>query len=243
MPSVHPMKTLRSLLAGSGNSFAGYRLAVTGKRSFLYFLFHEFLTIFVAPFPGRCGILLRRLLYPVLFRRFGRSVSIRENVTLRRPYAISLGDHVTLEAGCVLDVKGDGAAIVLGTGVIIRQGAVLSCPGGEIRIGQGTCVGEESRLGSMLGLTLGANCRLGRNSCCIGAGHGYARTDVPIIDQPVTCRGKSTLGNGVILEERATVLDGVTIGEKATVRADTLVTRDVSPLTVVSGVPARVVDR
>lgn len=50
-----------------------------------------------------------------------------------------------------------------------------------------------------------------------------------------------TIGDGVWIASRVTVLPGVTIGESAVVAAGSVVTRDVAPDTLVAGVPARVV--
>ena len=52
---------------------------------------------------------------------------------------------------------------------------------------------------------------------------------------------KVTLGPGCTIGHRSTILCGVTIGEGALVGACSLVTKDVPPRMVVSGVPAKVV--
>ena len=49
------------------------------------------------------------------------------------------------------------------------------------------------------------------------------------------------IGDDAWIAEGATVLGGVTIGEGAVVAAHAVVTRDVPPLTVVAGNPARVI--
>ena len=49
------------------------------------------------------------------------------------------------------------------------------------------------------------------------------------------------LGNHVWIGSNATILAGVTIGDWAVVAAGAVVTKDVPPLTVVGGVPAKVI--
>lgn len=49
------------------------------------------------------------------------------------------------------------------------------------------------------------------------------------------------LGKSVWVGSNATILAGVTIGDWAVVAAGAVVTRDVPPLTIVGGVPAKVI--
>ena len=48
-----------------------------------------------------------------------------------------------------------------------------------------------------------------------------------------------SIGKGVWLGARCTILPGVTVGDGAVVAAGAVVVRDVAPHTVVGGVPAR----
>ena len=60
---------------------------------------------------------------------------------------------------------------------------------------------------------------------------------VPVRHGAITIENDAWLGTGVV------VLPGVTIGEGAVVGASSVVTRDVSPYTVVGGSPARVIGK
>ena len=61
---------------------------------------------------------------------------------------------------------------------------------------------------------------------------------VPADRQPVT-RGSVVIEDNVIIGPRAVVLSGVTIGKGAVIGVGAVVTRDVPPLAVAKGVPAR----
>lgn len=56
-----------------------------------------------------------------------------------------------------------------------------------------------------------------------------------------TSKGGITLEDDVWIGQRATILDGVRIGQGAAVAAGALVTKDVEPYTIVGGVPARII--
>jgi len=60
---------------------------------------------------------------------------------------------------------------------------------------------------------------------------------VPTAHAPVTIADDAWLGTGAV------VLPGVTVGEGAVVGANSVVTRDVAPFTIVAGAPARFIRR
>jgi len=64
--------------------------------------------------------------------------------------------------------------------------------------------------------------------------------DIPIIQQARPSKGIE-VGPNVWLGTRATILDGIEIGEGAIVGASAVVTEDVPPFSVVAGIPARVI--
>jgi acetyltransferase-like isoleucine patch superfamily enzyme len=49
--------------------------------------------------------------------------------------------------------------------------------------------------------------------------------------------------DGVWLGEGSVILKGVTVGKRAVVGANAVVTKDVPPFTIVAGVPARVIEK
>jgi len=231
----------RQLQSKSGRSVLGkYQQTVLGRHAgIVHLLYYELIQMAILPIPGWGGAWLRRLMLPPLFHSFGRHVDVDQDISFRRPSRISLGNHVRIRTGVAFEVKNSVGSIVIQDHVAIGERTVFSCLGGRLVVSEGCTIGKGCRLGSMQGLTLGGNCRVGDQVCIIGAGHSDVRLDVPIIQQPLTCRGESVIGSRVTIGDRATLLDGVTIGDQATIAADSLVTRDVPSGCRAAGVPAR----
>ena len=57
--------------------------------------------------PGALGLALRKTLYPLLLGACGRNVVFGQNVVLRHPHKIRIGDNVVIDDNCLLDAKGD----------------------------------------------------------------------------------------------------------------------------------------
>lgn len=221
-----------------GGSLRRYRSTVTGRKSCLEFLLYEFAATVICPLPGAFGLHARRLVMPPLFRDFGRHVSMNRDVAFRRPHQISIGSGVTLEQGVTLDVKSNDGRIVIQDNVYIGANTILSCPGGVMTIGRGSRIGKNCRLGSLKGLTVGRETVIEDSACIVGAGHAYDSRDLPIIRQPLTCKGPTVIEDRVVIEREATVLDGLHIGKKARITAGSLVKSNVAADSRVRGVPA-----
>ena len=70
--------------------------------------------------------------------------------------------------------------------------------------------------------------------------HASASVDTPYKFQGVSTPAPVRIGRGAWIGQNAVISPGVTIGEMAIVGANSVVTRDVAPRTIVAGVPARV---
>jgi acetyltransferase-like isoleucine patch superfamily enzyme len=231
--------SVQSRLAQPGSALHKYKMATVGDRGYLRLALYEVLLLAAGSMAGRIGISLRRIYYHLLFRHVGSSVVFGLDCSFRRPHRIELGDNVSLGARVALDVKDEDAAIIMGSNVTVGEATIFSCPGGRLSIGEGTVIGRYSRLGSLMGLTIGRGCAIGDYTYIVGAGHASDSLERPIIEQPTTCKGPSRIGDRVAIGDRVTVLDGITIGNGARVADGSLVVRDVPPDSRVAGVPAR----
>jgi acetyltransferase-like isoleucine patch superfamily enzyme len=88
-------------------------------------------------------------------------------------------------------------------------------------------------------VTGGDGVRVGAYACIVGFNHGFARTDVPVYQQPCTSKG-IVIGDDVWIGSHVMIVDGVKIGSHAILAAGAVVTKDVPDYAIVGGNPARV---
>lgn len=108
----------------------------------------------------------------------------------------------------------------------------------KISIGNGVWINRGCEFyGSMLAgnaqITIGDHCALGPRVRVLSATHNYHQLDLP--DEAASV----CIGHHVWIGAGATILPGVTVGDGAIVAAASVVTRDVSPFSIVAGNPAR----
>lgn len=105
--------------------------------------------------------------------------------------------------------------------------------GGNISVGPGSIIGLWATLDGREGITIGKNVNLSSEVALWTLQHDY---NSPTF---ATSGGPIVIGDRAWISFRATILPGVTIGEGAVVAANSVVTKDVAPFTVVGGIPAK----
>jgi len=152
----------------------------------------------------------------------------------------ALGENVVFEAG-VLVFHPENIAI--GSNVYVGHQTVLKgYHGARMVIGDGTWIGQQCFFHSGGGLTIGRDVGIGPGVRILTSAHRLDEMDRPILHatvdfKPVVVEDGSDVGVGAIL------LPGVRIGRGAQVAAGAVVAADVEELTIVAGVPARLVRR
>jgi acetyltransferase-like isoleucine patch superfamily enzyme len=226
---------------GEGTSpLRKYQDLVVGSRSLLRLALHELVILTSSWVPGALGLLLRKLLYPLLLGSVGRGVVFGQGVVLRHPHKIRLGDGVTVDDHVVLDAKGtSNRGIDVGRGVFLGRGTILSCKDGDITIGDHGNFGFHCEVFSGSSIVVGRHGLFAAQAYLVGGGHEFDRPGIAVIDQPRSSRG-IVLGDNVWLGTGAKVLDGVRIGSDVVVGANAVVNADLPDGAIAAGVPARV---
>lgn len=88
-------------------------------------------------------------------------------------------------------------------------------------------------------VSCGDGVRIASHASLVGFNHGFDDLDLPIYRQKHESRG-IIIEDDVWIGANAVVVDGVTIGRGAVIAAGAVVSKDVPPMTVVGGVPAKV---
>ena len=218
-----------------------YAALVVGRADWPSLIAHEFVTLASQNIPGALGLVLRRALYPLLLGACGRNVVFGQNVVLRHPHKIRIGDDVVVDDNCLIDAKGDSnRGITIGNRVFIGRNTILSCKNGDIDVEDGANVGFNCEIFSASSVRVGADTLLAAYCYLIGGDHDFSDATEAILAQGRRSVGV-WVGAGAWLGAGAKVLDGVTIGDRAIIGAGAVVRDAVPDAAVAVGVPARVV--
>src|SRR5688572_2841087 len=74
-----------------------YAAFIVGQQGWEALLKHELVVMLSQSVPGALGLALRKSLYPLLLGTCGRNVVFGQNVVLRHPHKIRIGDNVVID--------------------------------------------------------------------------------------------------------------------------------------------------
>jgi acetyltransferase-like isoleucine patch superfamily enzyme len=228
-------------LFSGGSARAKYAALVVGQPGWGALLKYELIVLFTQAVPGALGLALRKALYPALLGRCGRNVVFGQNVVLRHPHKIRIGDNVVIDDNGLLDAKGDAnEGITIGSSVFIGRNTILSCKNGDIELADGVNIGFNCEVFSASRVTVGKDTLIAAYTYLVGGDHEAPDKARAVIEQSRKSLG-ITVGEGAWLGSGVTILDGVTIGARAVVGAGAVVRETVPAGATAVGVPARLV--
>ena len=234
-------KAQEQLFAPGTSARQKYAALVVGRTGLGALLTYEFVVMLSQARAGAFGLVMRKALYPLLLGSCGRNVVFGQNVVLRHPHKIHIGDNVVVDDNCLLDAKGESnRGIRIGSGVFVGRNSILSCKNGDIELADGANIGFNCEVFSASRVTIGAGVLMAAYSYIVGGDHDFSDPSASVLAQPRTSAGVD-VGAGAWIGAGAKILDGVTIGERAIVGAAAVVRESVPPLAVSVGIPARVV--
>ena len=230
-------------VTSSGSALQRYQDVIVGQRSMTRTLYFEFCS-WLGIVPGALGLILRKWFWPRLFASCGRNVMFGSNVLLRHPHRIRLGSNVVISEGVILDARNTAGTdiVVIGDDVMLANNVSINCKGGRIRIGRDVGIGAQAILHSVADspLTIGDDVIIGPRCYLVGgSNYNIDDPDTPIRKQGIISDGGSSIEDNVWLGGGVTVVGGVSVGRGSVIAAGAVVTRDVEPMSICGGVPAR----
>ncbi len=218
-----------------------YAELVVGRPGWGALLKYELVIQLSQDVPGALGLALRKTLYPSLLGSCGRNVIFGQNVVLRHPHKIHIGDNVMIDDNVLLDAKGSSnRGITIGGGVFVGRNSILSSKNGDIDLADGVNIGFNCEVFSASRVQIGRDTLLAAYCYVIGGDHDWSDPTAPVLEQARTSAGVS-IGAGAWLGAGVKVLDGASIGDGAVIGAGAVVKGDVPASAIAVGMPARVV--
>jgi acetyltransferase-like isoleucine patch superfamily enzyme len=164
------------------------------------------------------------------------------------PGCLEVGNDVSIEGPGYLHCLSE-RGVRIGSHTSIARNVWLHCGGtsedyvhGHFEIGNHSFIGPNAVIGAGGGITIKNNVLIGPGVVLSSENHNIADPQIPIREQGVSRQGV-VIEEGCWIASKAIILDGVTIGHDSVIAAGAVVTQDVPPLTIVGGVPARVLNR
>ena len=238
--AVNDIPRAQDELFARGSARDKYQSLIVGRPGLAALVQYELVVLASQSMPGALGLALRKALYPLLLGACGRNVVFGQNVVLRHPHKIRIGDDVVIDDNCLLDAKGQrNTGIRIGSGVFVGRNTILSCKNGDIVLGDGANIGFNCEVFSASRVEIGAGALMAAYGYVIGGDHQLEDPDRPVLEQARSSSGVR-VGEGAWLGAGAKVLDGVEIGPGAVIGAGAVVRESLPPGAIAAGVPARV---
>ena len=172
-------------------------------------------------------IYIKNILYKILFLKFKGKI-ISPNNILGYKY-ILIGENTQILKGCILTAWDKYEKQIFNP---------------TIEIGDNCNIGENCHISACKLVKIGNNVLTGRYVYISDNSHGNCSMEEAYIHpshRKLHIKGPVIIGNNVWIGERVCILSGVTIGDSAIIAANSVVTHDVPPFSVVGGVPAKII--
>jgi acetyltransferase-like isoleucine patch superfamily enzyme len=170
---------------------------------------------------------------------------------LRKSRSCIAGPGARLFPSSTIHNNRERDCISIGANTHIKGELLALPPSGEIEVGRDCFIGEDTRIWSMVSVTIGHRVLISHNvnihdnnSHSLSAGKRHKHyLDIITTGHPLRTddidRKPIVIEDDVWIGFNSTILKGVTIGRGAVVGACSLVTKDVAPFTIVAGNPAQ----
>lgn len=193
----------------------------------------------------RFWMAVRGLLNKPFLKQSGALLFIGSHVKIKCGKRVVLGSSCTISEFCYINAMCKSGVVIgdrfsLGKKCTIECTGVIKDIGDGLQIGNGVGISQNAFISVRGTVYIGNDVIIGPNFTLISENHNSMAINVPIKSQGTSKKGIKIKDN-VWIGANVTILDGVTIGEGAIVAAGAVVNKDVEALSVVGGVPAKLI--
>jgi len=226
-----------------------YKRFMVGDSSWLSLGLVELYNLFVAPLPGLIGIGLRSLCLPLLLGKTNGRATVGRGVSFRLPKKTQIGKACIIDDFATVDVRDNSTedetscGIEIGDNVFVGRNTILAAKGGTLKLDRAVNISSNCRLATQTNIQVGESTLIGAYAYIGPGNHLPATADKALIEQDMEKKGGVQIGKSVWIGTRATILDGVRIGDGAIVGAHSLVKDNVAANSIVAGCPAKVIGK
>lgn len=164
------------------------------------------------------------------FKSFGRNAVIKPYMQgLKGEKYISIGDDSYI---------GEGALLTAWDSFLGQNFTP------EINIGRNCGIGANSHITAINKIIIGDNVLTGLNVLITDNAHGASERNLLDVSpnlRPLESKGPVVIEDNVWIGEKASIMPGVSIGKGSIIAANSVVTHDVPPYSVVGGNPAKII--
>ena len=174
-------------------------------------------------------------------RTYTRKKLIMTYLRLIGKKKVRAGKHVVVGRHVVFRMA-ENAVLEIGDHSVIDDGVhfYLTKPNPKVVIGKHFGIGYGSIIACKSTLTIGDYTRIATGVIIRDNTHDYKKGKLLLETEAII--SPVTIGENVWIGDRAMIFPGVTIGDGSVISANSVVTKDVKPNTVVAGQPARLIN-
>ena len=157
------------------------------------------------------------------FKSVGKGCSIRPVLNITHPQNISLGNDVSIGIFCWID-----------SNTSLKKSAKLN-------IGNRVHIGAYAMIIAADEIEIGNNVLMSERVIILDHIHDYTNVNKAVIDQPIVSKGRIVIEDDCFIGANAVIIGNIRVGKHAVIGANSVVTSDVPPFSVVVGAPAKII--
>jgi len=166
------------------------------------------------------------------FQSFGKNSIIKPFLNFSQANYISIGQNVNIGNSCRITVSTDFCGL-----------STKSKTKTKIKIGNHVDIGNNTFISANNNIQIGNHVIMAPLVFITDHDHGFLNITKNLHQQPLTENGFVKIEDNVFLGVKCSILKNVTIGTHSVVGANSVVTKNVPPFSIVAGNPAKIIKK